>query len=50
MGLVSGQALTYFLFGLALVVLFGVIIAFYYSKKRHSKVEEAKFRMLDDED
>ena len=44
------QALTYFLFGVALVVLFGVIIAHYYSKKRRDKVEEAKYKMLDDDE
>jgi uncharacterized protein YneF (UPF0154 family) len=44
------QGIAYFLFGLSLVVLFGVIIGYYYSKKRHGKVEEAKFKMLDDED
>jgi uncharacterized protein YneF (UPF0154 family) len=44
------QGIGYFLFGLSLVVLFGVIIGYYYSRKRHGKVEEAKFKMLDDED
>ncbi len=44
------QALAYILFGLALVVLFVVIIAHYYSGKRHSKIEEAKHKMLDDDD
>lgn len=44
------QAIAYILFGAALVVLFGVIILFYYSRKRHKKVEEAKYKMLDDED
>ena len=46
----NAQAIAYFLFGSALVALFGTIIAFYYSKKRHKKVEEAKYKMLDDED
>lgn len=46
----SGSALTYVGFGLALVILLGAIIAHYYSRKRHKKVEEAKFRMLKDED
>lgn len=46
----NGQAAAYFTFGLSLVVIFIVIIAFYYSKKRHKKVEEPKYRMLDDED
>ena len=44
------QAWAYFLFGLALVVLFVVIIAHYYSGKRRSKIEEAKHKMLDDDD
>jgi len=43
------QAWAYVLFGLALVVLFVIIIAHYYSKKRHKKVEEIKYKMLDDE-
>ena len=44
------QSAAYFIFGLTLVVIFVVIIVFYYSKKRHKKVEEAKYKMLDDED
>lgn len=43
-------ALSYVVFGLVLVVLFAVIIAFFYSTKRHRKVEEPKYRMLDDDD
>ncbi len=43
------QAWAYIIFGLVLVVLFVIIITHYYSKKRHSKVEEAKFKMLDDD-
>ena len=46
----SLQAIAYILFGLALVILFGIIIVFYYSKQRHKKVEEAKYKMMDDED
>lgn len=48
--LMSSQSIAYFLFGLSLVVLFGVIIVFYYSRKRHKKVEEPKYTMLDDDD
>ena len=48
--IMSVQAVAYFLFGLSLVVLFGIIIRFYYSGKRHKNVEEAKYRMFDDED
>lgn len=46
----SSQGIAYFIFGLTLVVLFGVIIVHYYSKKQHNKVEKAKFTMLDDDD
>ncbi len=41
--------MAYFLFGLALVVLFAAIIGFYYSRKRRDSIEEAKYRMLDDD-
>lgn len=44
------QSVAYFIFGLTLVVLFVVIIAFYYSRKRHKKVEEPKYKMLDDDE
>ena len=44
------QAWAYFLFGLALVVLFVIIIVHYYSKKRHNEVEDAKYKMLDDDE
>ncbi len=44
------QAGAYFIFGLSLVLLFGVIIGYYYSRKRKGKVEEAKYRMLDDDE
>jgi len=46
----KAEAIAYFLFGVTLVVLFGVIIIFYYSKERHKKVEEAKYKMLEDKD
>ena len=46
----NGQGAAYFIFGLALVVIFIVIIGFYYSRKRHKKVEEPKYKMFDDED
>jgi cbb3-type cytochrome oxidase subunit 3 len=46
----SAEAASYFIFGLVLVLLFAGIIAFYYSKKRRKKVEEPKYKMLDDED
>lgn len=44
------QTLAYLVFGLTLVILFIVIIVHYYSRKRHGKVEEAKYRMLDDDE
>jgi len=43
-------ALAYFTFGLTLVVIFIVIIVYYYSKKRHGRVEEPKYKMLDDDE
>ncbi len=43
-------ALGYLAFGAALVVLFAAIVAHYYAKRRHASVEEAKYRMLEDED
>ncbi len=46
----NAQSMAYFVFGLALVILFIVIIVHYYSRKRHTKVEQAKYRMLDDDD
>ena len=42
--------MSYFLFGLSLIVLFAVIIGYYYSKKRHKKVEDPKYRMLEDDE
>jgi len=39
----------YLLLGLSLVVALVITIIFYYSKKRHKKVEEPKYRMLDDD-
>ena len=44
------QVWAYFLFGLVLVVLFVYIIVHYYSRKRHEKVEDAKYKMLDDDE
>lgn len=39
----------YLLFGLSLVIALAVTIVFYFSKKRHKKVEEPKYRMLKDD-
>jgi len=44
------QAAAYFTFGISLVVIFIAIIVFYYSKNRHKKVEEPKYKMLDDDE
>lgn len=44
------QVTSYFLFGLALVVILVVIILHYYSGKRHRKIEEPKYTMLDDDE
>jgi len=44
----ANQSLAYLLFGLALCLLFGIIIVYYYSRKRKEKVEAAKYRMLND--
>ncbi|MBI5634932.1 MAG: CcoQ/FixQ family Cbb3-type cytochrome c oxidase assembly chaperone [Nitrospirae bacterium] len=46
----TAQGIAYFIFGLTLVILFGIIIAFYYSKKRHKKVEDPKYKMFEDDD
>jgi len=43
-------AIAYVVFGFTLVALFCVIIGFYYSKKRKKKVEQAKYKMLDDDE
>ncbi|MDA8098884.1 MAG: cbb3-type cytochrome c oxidase subunit 3 [Nitrospiraceae bacterium] len=44
------QTFAYLIFGLALVILFIVIVVHYYSRKRKKHVEEAKYRMLDDDE
>ena len=46
----NAQSIAYIVFGLTLVVLFGIIIAFYYSRKRHTKVEDPKYKMLEDDE
>jgi len=45
----TGQLIIYLLFGISLVVLFGIIIKYYYSNKRREVVEAAKYRMLEDD-
>ena len=46
----NDPSIAYITFGITLVSIFAVIIVYYYSKKRHNKVEEPKYTMLDDED
>ncbi len=46
----SAESLTYFFFGVSLVAVLAGIIGYYYSKKRHKRVEEAKYRMMEDDD
>ncbi len=42
--------MAYFTFGLSLVIIFAVIIAYYYSRKRDKSVEAPKYKMLEDDD
>lgn len=42
--------LGYLAFGAALVALFVAIVVHYYARSRRGRVEEAKYRMLDDEE
>jgi len=44
------QTIAYLIFGAGLAVTFLVIIVFYYSRHRHTKVEGPKYTMLDDDD
>ncbi len=45
----SAGALAYLAFGAALVVLFAAIAVHYYAKGRRAKIEQAKYKMLDDD-
>ena len=45
----SGSEIGYLAFGAALVVLFAAIVIHYYAKGRRAKIEQAKYKMLDDE-
>jgi len=47
---VPGPELAYLVFGLVLCLLLAGAIAYYYSGKRKARVEEAKYKMLQDED
>ena len=44
------RALAYLLFTLLLAGIFAGIIAYYFNRKRHDRVEAPKYRMLDDDD
>lgn len=46
----SLNALTYLFFGAGLVILFAIIIKHYYTKSRHEQVEEAKYKMLEEDE
>ncbi|MBI5068304.1 MAG: cbb3-type cytochrome c oxidase subunit 3 [Deltaproteobacteria bacterium] len=45
-----GPELAYLVFGLVLCALLAGAIAYYFSAKRKAKVEEAKYKMLQDDD
>jgi cbb3-type cytochrome oxidase subunit 3 len=47
---VGAGELGYLAFGGALVALFVAIIAHYYARGRRGKIEQAKYRMLDDDE
>jgi cbb3-type cytochrome oxidase subunit 3 len=44
------RALAYLFFTLLLAGVFAGIIAYYFNRKRHDRVEAPKYRMLDDDD
>jgi cbb3-type cytochrome oxidase subunit 3 len=44
------RALAYLFFTLLLAGVFAGIVAYYFDRKRHDRVEAPKFRMLDDDD
>ena len=46
---VNVAELGYLAFGAALVVLFAAIMRHYYARQRRSRVEDAKYKMLDDD-
>jgi cbb3-type cytochrome oxidase subunit 3 len=43
------RALAYLFFTLLLAGVFAGIIAYYFNRKRHDRVEAPKYRMLDDD-
>lgn len=44
------MAIAYILFGAVLVIVLAAAIAYYYSGKRHKRLEEPKYDMLKDDD
>jgi len=47
---VTPQLVAYLVLGLTLCLAFAGLWAFYFSRKRKGRVEEPKYRMLEDED
>ncbi|HEY7725957.1 MAG TPA: CcoQ/FixQ family Cbb3-type cytochrome c oxidase assembly chaperone [Anaeromyxobacteraceae bacterium] len=45
----SGPEIAYLAFGLTLCALLAAAIAYTYSSRRRAEVEEAKYKMMDDE-
>jgi cbb3-type cytochrome oxidase subunit 3 len=43
-------AISFLLYGGALSAVFLAIIVYYYRKKRHTRVEAPKYRMMEDDD
>ncbi len=48
--LTSGPGLAYLLFGIALVAALAAIWIFYFRRHRKDRVEQAKYRMLEDDE
>jgi hypothetical protein len=46
---VNAGEIGFLAFGGALVVLFALVVRHYYARGRRAKVEQAKYKMLDDE-
>lgn len=46
----SGPEVAYLVFGLALCALLVAAVAYYFSARRREAVEEAKYKMLEDDD
>lgn len=46
----SGPEVAYLVFGLVLCALLVAAVAYYFSARRRAKVEEAKYKMLEDDE